>query len=66
MTGADAHPLYRWIAGHKGEDALPKWNFHKILIGPDGAVVAVFPTRVRPTAPEVVSAIETALKAPRT
>lgn len=66
VTGADAHPLYRWIAAQKGEDALPKWNFHKILIGPDGTVLAIFPTRVRPTAPEVVAAIETALKAPRT
>ncbi|WP_374304006.1 glutathione peroxidase [Ferrovibrio sp.] len=65
VTGADAHPLYRWIAAQKGEDALPQWNFHKVLIGPDGRIVAIFPTRVRPTAPEVVTAIETALKAPR-
>lgn len=62
VTGAEAHPLYRWIAAQKGEDALPKWNFHKVLIGPDGNVAGVFATRVKPTAPEVIAAIETALK----
>ena len=32
-----AHPFYQWIASTVGEDAAPKWNFHKYLVGPDGA-----------------------------
>lgn len=66
VTGAKAHPLYRWIAAQKGEAALPQWNFHKYLIGPDGGLAAAFSTRVKPTAPEVMAAIEAALKQAKT
>lgn len=62
VTGAKAHPLYRWIAAELGEGALPKWNFHKYLIAPDGTLAAVFPTPVKPTDPKVIAAIEAALK----
>ncbi|MDE2466494.1 MAG: glutathione peroxidase, partial [Alphaproteobacteria bacterium] len=29
VVGADAHPLYRWVATELGDAATPKWNFHK-------------------------------------
>lgn len=62
VIGPQAHPLYRWLAKELGEDAAPRWNFHKYLIGPDGQVADLFPTRVDPLAPEVVRAVEAALK----
>lgn len=61
VTGAKAHPLYRWIAAELGEDALPKWNFHKYLIGADGRLIEGFATPVKPTDGKVTRAIEMAL-----
>ena len=61
VVGEGAHPFYRWAASERGADAAPKWNFHKYLIGKDGAIKRVFGSRTVPDAPEVVAAIETAL-----
>jgi glutathione peroxidase len=61
VIGADAHALYRWIAEEAGEDAAPKWNFHKYLIGKDGSLQGAWPSRVRPMAGEITSAIEAEL-----
>ncbi|PNG26207.1 glutathione peroxidase [Methylocella silvestris] len=61
VAGAAAHPLYRAIAGELGDAAAPKWNFHKYLIGRDGALKASFGSRTVPDAPEIVAAIEAAL-----
>ncbi len=33
VTGAQAHPFYRWIADSLGEAGTPRWNFHKYLLG---------------------------------
>lgn len=61
VTGADAHPFYGWAAGALGSPAEPRWNFHKLLVGPDGRLIAAFPTRTEPDAPEVRQAIEALL-----
>jgi glutathione peroxidase len=61
VIGADAHPLYRWIAAELGEGAAPKWNFHKYLIGPDGALAGAWPSKIGPKSPEVAKAIDEAL-----
>ena len=58
VIGGAAHPLYRWLQSDLGEDAMPKWNFHKFLIAPDGHVASFFPHKVKPTAPEVIAAVE--------
>lgn len=61
VVGAEAHPFYRWAAEAGGADKAPSWNFHKYLIGPDGRFVAAIPTRVSPTDPNAIAAIEQAL-----
>lgn len=61
VIGAEAHPFYRWIAEELGEDAVPRWNFHKYLIGPDGELAGAWPSRVSPTAAEVTREIEAQL-----
>lgn len=58
VAGAAAHPFYAWAAERAG---APRWNFHKYLLGPDGQLVAAFPTRTEPDAPEVTRAIEALL-----
>jgi glutathione peroxidase len=61
VSGDETTPFYRALAAATGES--PKWNFHKYLIGRDGKVVASFGSRTKPDAPEVIQAIEAALKA---
>src|SRR3546814_9915529 len=57
VIGGDAHPFYRWVVDQVGEDAAPKWNFHKYLIGREGELVGLWPSRVKPLAPEITQAI---------
>ena len=61
VRGAQAHPFYRWAAEIVGPARVPSWNFHKYLIGPDGTLVDAIPTRVAPTDPQVIAAIEQVL-----
>lgn len=63
VVGAEAHPLYKWIAAQTGEAGVPKWNFHKYLIGKDGALIGTFGSMTAPDAPELTTAIDAALKA---
>lgn len=62
VRGDAAHPLFRWLVASLGQDAQPRWNFHKYLIDGEGRAVANWPSRVEPTAPEVVAAIEATLR----
>jgi glutathione peroxidase len=62
VLGPDAHPFYRWIAETLGEGAVPRWNFHKFLIGPDGTLVDGWPSAVKPHDPKIVGAIEPLLE----
>jgi glutathione peroxidase len=62
LRGPDAHPFYRWAAAERPLD-VPSWNFHKYLVGRDGRLAAVFPTRVEPMDARVVEAIARELKA---
>ena len=57
VKGAGAHPFYTWAASERPHD-LPRWNFHKYLIGRDGRIAAVFATETEPTDPRVIAAIE--------
>lgn len=61
VKGPDAHPFYQWAASTGGDAAVPKWNFHKLLIDPNGKLIAEFPTKTKPDAPEVTQAIEASL-----
>lgn len=60
VVGDAAHPLFRWAAGQDAA-AVPKWNFHKLLIGRDGTLLAAFPSGAEPTGPEVTQALDEAL-----
>jgi glutathione peroxidase len=61
VKGDDAHPFYKWAQAALGEPAVPIWNFHKILIGKDGAALQAFGPRIEPQDAGLVSAIEGAL-----
>jgi len=57
-AGADQSPVYAFL-GESG--TLPQWNFSKYVVDKNGKVVAFFPSRVAPGAPELRAAIEKAL-----
>jgi len=62
VIGEDAHPFYKWVSDTAGEGALPKWNFHKYLIAPDGALVQSYPSKVSPLDEALVKEVEALLK----
>jgi glutathione peroxidase len=62
VKGAAAHPFYKWAATTLGANATPKWNFHKYLVGRDGRLLSAFSTATKPQDPQVIAAIEAALK----
>jgi glutathione peroxidase len=57
VKGASPHPFYKWAAAERPLD-VPRWNFHKYLIGRDGHIAASFPSAVEPTDARVIAAIE--------
>jgi glutathione peroxidase len=57
VRGASPHPFYKWAASERPLD-VPRWNFHKYLIGRDGHIVAAFPSAVEPTDARMIAAIE--------
>lgn len=61
VRGEDAHPVFREIAR---QSHAPRWNFHKYVVDREGRVVAGFPSRVEPDAPELEEAIEEVLTEP--
>ena len=60
MKRSGQSPVYAFL-GQSGN--LPAWNFSKYVIGRDGKIVAFFPSKVTPDAPELRAAIDKALAA---
>lgn len=58
VNGADRSPLYAAVLG-SGRDVA--WNFEKVLIGRDGAVLGRFDSAVAPDSPKLRAAVEAAL-----
>jgi glutathione peroxidase len=60
VKGPNAHPFYKWAADMRPKD-VPRWNFHKYLVGRDGYIAEVFPETVEPSDTRVKTAIARAL-----
>jgi glutathione peroxidase len=61
VSGANAHPFYKWAADELGVMAKPRWNFHKYLVAPDGRLVDWFSTPTDPMSDKVKKAVESVL-----
>ncbi len=59
VKGPHQAPVYQFLTKGFGE---PQWNFHKYLVGRDGRVLQAFPSKVAPESPELIAAVEAALK----
>jgi glutathione peroxidase len=62
VKGPNAHPFYKWAAEARPRD-IPRWNFHKYLIGRDGYLADAFPESIDPLDTRVKTAIARALAA---
>lgn len=61
VKGDDAHPFFLYVRDELGDDASPRWNFHKYLVTPSGRLAGAWPSRVEPGSAEIVDAIEAVL-----
>ena len=61
VKGENAHPFYLWAKKNHGKSAVPKWNFHKIMIGKNGKVVDTFASITNPSSKKFIIALEEAL-----
>ncbi len=56
VRGAGAHPFFRAVRDETGFE--PRWNFHKILIDPEGRVAGTWGSGTRPLSGAIVSQVE--------
>ena len=61
VKGDNAHDLFKWAKNNHGKSAIPKWNFHKILINKEGKVEDTFTSFTKPMSKKIVSKIENIL-----
>ena len=59
VLGENAHPFYKWAKDNFGKSAIPKWNFHKIIIGKNGKVVDTFASITKPSSKRFIKLINT-------
>ena len=62
VIGNNAHPFFKWAKKNHGIAAIPKWNFHKIIIGKDGKVADTFASFTKPTSKKFLNAINKEIK----
>jgi glutathione peroxidase len=62
VKGDDKTPLYQYLTAAPNVGGEIKWNFTKFLIARNGQPIARFEPAVTPDSPQVISAIEAALK----
>lgn len=58
VKGENAHPIYKWAKQNFGSPAVPKWNFHKILINKDGKIIDTFSSLTKPLSNKIIAKIE--------
>ena len=61
VKGDNAHDLFKWAKNNHGKSAIPKWNFHKILINKEGKVEDTFTSFTNPMSKKLVDKIENIL-----
>ncbi len=62
VIGKKAHPFYQWAKKNHGIGAIPKWNFHKIIINKKGEVVDTFASFTKPSSKKFLKLIESEIK----
>ena len=58
VKGTSAHEIYKWAKKNHGKSAVPKWNFHKILINKEGKIEETFSSFTKPLSQKIINKIE--------
>ena len=58
VKGDNAHEIFKWAEKNYGSSAIPKWNFHKILINKEGKIENTYSSFTKPTSSKLVKKIE--------
>jgi len=58
VKGINAHELFKWAKNNHGKSAIPKWNFHKILINKEGKIEDTFSSFTKPMSKKIINKIE--------
>ena len=58
VKGPNAHPFYVWARENHGKSAIPKWNFHKIIIDKEGKVNETFTSITNPSSKKFIKVLE--------
>ena len=62
VKGENAHEIFKWAKENHGKSAVPKWNFHKILINKEGKIEDTFSSLTKPTSQKKKKKIEETLE----
>ena len=58
VNGKNDHEVFKWAKENHGKSAVPKWNFHKILINKEGKIEDTFASMTKPTSKKLIKTIE--------
>jgi len=58
VKGDNAHEIFKWAKDSYGKSAIPKWNFHKILINKEGIIDDTFASFTKPMSKKITNKIE--------
>ena len=58
VKGSNAHELFLWAKDNHGKSAVPKWNFHKLLIDKNGKINDTFASFTKPMSKKIINKIE--------
>ena len=58
VKGENAHPIYLWAKENHGNCAIPKWNFHKILINKQGKIEETYSSFTKPMSDKIIKKLE--------
>ena len=61
VKGNNAHEIFKWAKENHGKSAVPKWNFHKLLINKMGKIEETYSSLTKPTSKKIISKIESLL-----
>ena len=61
VKGKNSHELFKWAEKNYGKSAVPKWNFHKILINKEGKIEDTYNSFTKPMSKKIISRIESLL-----
>ena len=62
VKGTNALPFYIWAEKNHGNSAIPKWNFHKIIVDKSGKIADTFTSITNPSSKKFTNRLDKLIK----